>query len=221
MKIYSYVITWDKGFAPNPFGEHCTLATCKPKIRKSAQVGDWVLGTAGSRFGAKHRHLVFAMQVEETLTFQEYWDDPRFAYKKPVNVEKEQDEGCLGDNCYHKVNGKWVAEKSQHCPTKDDENDAVEEDVGVNEERNRLLIASKFVYFGDQAIAIPAQFRRPGYDSNGRPQNIVAGRGHKCNFSPWFVRDFLAWLEGVVDGRWQRWGEPLDMFVDLREKHRC
>ena len=36
MEIFSYVITHDSGFAPNPFGGFLTLATCKPKIRKSA-----------------------------------------------------------------------------------------------------------------------------------------------------------------------------------------
>ncbi len=45
MKIYSYVVRYDAGFAPNPFGEFSTLATCKPRIRKKIQVGDWVIGT--------------------------------------------------------------------------------------------------------------------------------------------------------------------------------
>jgi hypothetical protein len=34
----------DTGFAPNPFHDFLTLATCKPDIRKKAQIGDWVLG---------------------------------------------------------------------------------------------------------------------------------------------------------------------------------
>ncbi|WP_225761747.1 hypothetical protein [Acinetobacter sp. Marseille-P8610] len=34
MKIFSYVVSRDFGFAPNPFFNFCTLATCKPKIRK-------------------------------------------------------------------------------------------------------------------------------------------------------------------------------------------
>ena len=41
--LYSYVITRDYGFAPNPFGGICTLATCKPGIRNHATVGDWVV----------------------------------------------------------------------------------------------------------------------------------------------------------------------------------
>jgi hypothetical protein len=32
--LYSYVVRWDHGFAPNPFYETCTVATCKPYIAK-------------------------------------------------------------------------------------------------------------------------------------------------------------------------------------------
>ena len=32
--VYEYVMTSDSGFAPNPFHGTCTLACCKPKIRK-------------------------------------------------------------------------------------------------------------------------------------------------------------------------------------------
>lgn len=38
--LYAYAITRDLGFAPNPFHGFCTLATCKPGIRKTAKVGD-------------------------------------------------------------------------------------------------------------------------------------------------------------------------------------
>ena len=41
MNLYSYVITRDYGFAPNPFWNICTLATCKPQIREHALKGDW------------------------------------------------------------------------------------------------------------------------------------------------------------------------------------
>jgi len=41
--LYSYVVRYDSGFAPNPFGGYCTLATCKPEIRKTAQLGDWLV----------------------------------------------------------------------------------------------------------------------------------------------------------------------------------
>ena len=44
MKIYSYIVKRDYGFAPNPFYGYCTLATCKPVIRKHAEIGDIIQG---------------------------------------------------------------------------------------------------------------------------------------------------------------------------------
>lgn len=46
--LYAYSITRDFGFAPNPFHGICTLATCKPRIRKAANIGDWILGIGGA-----------------------------------------------------------------------------------------------------------------------------------------------------------------------------
>ena len=65
-KIYSYVVARDYGFAPNPFHGVCTLATCKPRIRKAADL-------VGSASQQRAGFLVFAMKVEDTLTFDEYF----------------------------------------------------------------------------------------------------------------------------------------------------
>ncbi len=45
MTLYTYFIPFDNGAAPNPFGGICTLAICKPVIRRNAKAGDWVVGT--------------------------------------------------------------------------------------------------------------------------------------------------------------------------------
>ena len=79
MKLYSYVVATDCGFAPNPFYDFCTLATCKPDIRERATVGDWVIGTgSGAKEKQRNGYLVFAMRVTETMSFDEYWKDIRF-----------------------------------------------------------------------------------------------------------------------------------------------
>lgn len=59
-KGYSYVVARDFGFAPNPFNGFLTLATCKPKIRKWAQVGDFVIGNANKQLNNK---LIYMMKV--------------------------------------------------------------------------------------------------------------------------------------------------------------
>jgi hypothetical protein len=105
VRLYSYVVARDYGFAPNPFYGFCTLATCKPNIRKTAQVGDWVIGT-GSKSKARDGQLVYAMRVSETMTFDEYWADPRFASKRPSLVGSLKQ--AFGDNIYHRTaDGGW------------------------------------------------------------------------------------------------------------------
>src|SRR5215475_1820360 len=71
-KVYIYVVDRDFGFAPNPFHGVCTLATCKPGIRNTVKVGDWVIGLGGRRLNATGR-CVFAMRISETTTYNEYW----------------------------------------------------------------------------------------------------------------------------------------------------
>ena len=110
MTFYSYILARDYGFAPNPFFGICTLATCKPTIRKKAKVGDWVLGTGSKCVG--DNLLIYCMKVSEKLTFDEYWDDYRFQVKKPVRNGSAIKQ--YGDNIYHSSNGIWKQSDSHH-----------------------------------------------------------------------------------------------------------
>lgn len=78
-----YVVDRDFGFAPNPFHGVCTLATCKPRIRGVAKVGDWVVGVGGSALKATGRCIYF-MQITGSLTFNEYWLHADFQSKRPA-----------------------------------------------------------------------------------------------------------------------------------------
>ena len=80
MTLYSYIVAYDDGFAPNPFRGVCTLACCKPKIRKGAKKGDYIVGIGRKSSGNR---VVFAMKVEETLVHDDYWHDERFRAKAP------------------------------------------------------------------------------------------------------------------------------------------
>jgi hypothetical protein len=115
INYYSYKLDHDYGLAPNPFGEYCSLAVCKSSIRKNKNlsVGDWIIGTGSKALGFEH-YLIYAMQVTEILTFDEYWEDERFQYKKPVlNGSLIQ---MYGDNFYHtdKNTGEWIQDQSAH-----------------------------------------------------------------------------------------------------------
>lgn len=113
MTLFSYVIEHDLGFAPNPFHRVCTLACCKPQIRKVAKAGDLILGTgaAGPKLTG---HLCYWMRVDELLTFDEYWNDHRFRRKKPVMTGTTYLR--YGDNIYHhrRGGGGYEQEDSFH-----------------------------------------------------------------------------------------------------------
>lgn len=149
--LYSYAITRDFGFAPNPFHGVCTLATCKPGIRAGANVGDWVLGIGGSKLGGVSRKCILLMKVSEKISFQEYWDNPHYSLKKPLrNGSRVQ---MLGDNIYHKDDsGSWIQEDSHHSNP-----DGTPNLVNLNRDTgkcDRVLISNYFLYFGSAAVSV-------------------------------------------------------------------
>src|ERR1700722_9311751 len=98
-RVYIYVVTRDFGFAPNPFHGCCTLAACKPQIRKKARVDDWVIGMGGSRLKAIGR-CVYEMRVTATLSFNDYWAIEEYFDKRPVRNGSSL--MMVGDNIYHR-----------------------------------------------------------------------------------------------------------------------
>lgn len=48
-RLFSYTIPIDDGSAPNPFRGMCSLAICKPGIRRTAEEGDWVAGLGSKK----------------------------------------------------------------------------------------------------------------------------------------------------------------------------
>jgi hypothetical protein len=113
MRLHSYIVEHDKGFAPNPFHGVCTLAACKPKIRKYAGAGEYVIGTGSKKRGMQGR-LIYLMKIFEVITFDQYWTDRRYLRKRPVmNGSRAQ---RYGDNIYHRdpITQSWIQEHSFH-----------------------------------------------------------------------------------------------------------
>ena len=87
VRLFAYKQTHDSGFAPNPFYGVCTLATCKPRIRLHKREGDWIAGFTSRKLNGDaigEERLVFLMQVAEKIELGNYYTDPRFAAKIPV-----------------------------------------------------------------------------------------------------------------------------------------
>jgi hypothetical protein len=194
--LFSYVVARDYGFAPNPFFNICTLATCKPGIRRAAQPGEWVIGT-GSATRKRAGYLVYAMKIDEVMTFGEYWNDSRFAQKRPnLRGSKKQ---AFGDNIYHFAKGVWQQLNSHHSFSDGSPNRA---NIANDTQANRVLIGADFVYFGGAGPRIPTALR------NHNGANVCAGRGFKKNFSDAHVNDVIAWVRSLGTKGYA--GDPID-----------
>lgn len=152
-RVYIYVVDRDFGFAPNPFHGFCTLATCKPAIRNTAKVGDWIIGVGGKRLKATGK-CIFAMKITQKITFNEYWEKEEYRDKKPVrNGSKIM---MLGDNIYYKDGQQqWQQAHSHHSnPDGSTNTYNFERDT----KSNYVLISKHFYYFGEAAPLIPEEF---------------------------------------------------------------
>lgn len=198
MKLYTYVLDHDYGFAPNPFYGICTLATCKPEIRAHAAVGDYIVGT-GCAKRRRRGFLVYFMQVEEIITYDEYWADPRFEKKRPFLHSSKM--RSFGDNIYHRdpVTGNWNQENSFHSLPGGQHNPLnLEHDT----HSDKVLVGSDFTYWGGTGPKIPQCFR------NFNGDDVCAKRGHRVNFVDGLVTDFIAWIRGINEHGYV--GRPLD-----------
>jgi hypothetical protein len=180
--VYIYVIDRDFGFAPNPFHGVCTLATCKPRIRNAAQIGDWVIGIGGSRIKATGK-CIFAMRITRKITFNEYWKNPEFNDKKPVrNGSKKM---MVGDNIYYyNLDSKeWSQAPSHHSLPDGSVN---KDNRSRDTQSQNVLISNHFYYFGCNAPLIPEKIlMRIGYKN---------GINHR-KFSHDQAKELIDWLE--------------------------
>lgn len=147
-RLFSYLMTHDTGFAPNPFHGTLTLATCKPGIRRTKREGDWVAGFASgalvkaSKVKINDQGLIYLMRIGKILSLDEYFIAPQFQAKKPssqINTDRNlQDD--YGDNIYcHDAMGNPEQLKNGNHFSGD-----IEHDIGGK----NVLIADKFYYFG-------------------------------------------------------------------------
>lgn len=193
--LHSYVLKHDSGFAPNPFHGVCTLATCKPRIRRDAEVGDWVIGTSSKRYAEDGYYLVYAMKVtREPITFAEYHQTPEFEDKKPHGPDPE---GWRGDNIYRPVeDGYEQVDNPSHGPSE------VEHDLSTD----RVLVSDRFLYLGREMLPLPDKLE---FVANaGNP-------GRKNQFTEDEVDLFVGWLTRKAARLDLPWNEPIARPNDL------
>jgi hypothetical protein len=203
--IRVYVQPWDFGMAPNVDGGVCTLATCKPAIRRNTKLGrEWVLAVgavktvmhvAGGKktFENWKDRLVYAMIPDERLTYDEYFNDPRFAAKIPHSRQEP------GDNIYH------LDRTGKHYEAVDCVNDIHRSDSqlrfdpdfsAADMQAPVAMVAHDFWYWGENAPHLA--------DTGLKPKTIEtlmhAKRGHLVVRDPEIIRDVVDWLRAQEPG---------------------
>ena len=191
MRVWSYKVTRDYGFAPNPFFGWCTVACCKPKMRRGATVGDLIFGCGSAKLKNIGR-VIYGMRITEKLTFDQYWNDERFAHKRPTYAAGKA--LAFGDNIYHhNIAGNWIQENSHHSYA-----DGVFNELNATRDlgADAVLISDDFVYWGASCPDIPAKLRN--FDGDDLFPDT---RDLRNSYSPAFKAAVEHWFAELPRGR--------------------
>jgi hypothetical protein len=202
-RLFTYTIPIDDGAAPNPFRGMCSLAICKPGIRRTAKKGEWVagLGSKTAPSGDLSQRLVYAMLVDEVLSLEDY--DKRAPTDWPHRIPNAGSADLserLGDCIYDFSNGTPVQRPGVHGPINFDT------DLGGK----NVLVSRDFYYFGSRAIRLPNDLLPICHQTQGHKSKANA---------PYFER-FVTWLRGKNLTRGQIYGWP-DFIVDWAAVSSC
>jgi len=182
MCLFSYKLTHDSGFAPNPFWGALTLATCKPGIRRTKKEGDWIAGftskeLCGDEVG--HERLIYLMKVTSKIPINRYFEDTIFKDKIPCGIP---------DGRAAAETNRVPQSKTTCSPVRPTDNDVetpcvhqigdniykFEQGVFIRQIRNArhhlkhqkrdlsgeyVLVSKKFYYFGGRPVEIPDNVR--------------------------------------------------------------
>ena len=195
-KLYTYCIPFDDGAAPNPFWGICTLTICKPAIRRTAEIGDWIVGTGSkkSTLGDITGKMVYAMRVSKVMTMQEYdeWTAIKLPNKIP-DVKNPDVRRKLGDSIYDFSTRKPTQRIGVHGSSNTDTDLS-----GVN-----ALLSDHFFYFGDAPHQLPANLLKIVHHT----------QGHRVWLNQPFVPDFIKWLDSLHLKPNHLYGKPaLELF---------
>jgi len=197
-RLFTYTIPVDDGAAPNPFRGICSLAICKPGIRRVAKPEDWVagLGSKDAPSGDLSGHLVYAMRVEEVLSLREYDRQAplRWPHRIP-NLQSADLSERLGDCIYDYSSGG--PKPKQRPGVHGSANESI--DLGGE----NVLLSSDFYYFGNRAWKLPDYLRPIRHQT----------QGHRSNSNAPHFDKFVMWLRGLRLAPGQLYGWP-DFIVD-------
>jgi hypothetical protein len=180
MRLYTYIVKYDRGLAPNPYWEWCTLAVCTPNhMGARARKGDWIAGFLSKERGNR---FLYAMELaEDRIRMDRYFQRTEFQSKKP-NLKGNWMQRC-GDNFYSlRPDGLW----QQHSNRYHYGQGCLEQDTRCP----FVFVAKRFWYFGRSATSVDPRFL----------PLIPDRQGIRHNHDPGLVRQFCEWLSTLDQG---------------------
>lgn len=225
--LFTYSLVTDSGAAPNPFGGVCTLALCKPRIRRgSVGEGDWVAGVAGHTFGEKHGNLAYAMKVAQKVGFDEYdalcrekWDikipdkesdnlqkrlgDCQYCFRAPGGNLRVRCDGCqFGCKTTRYAHGRQGSVKVSGYARQRPGPHRIEF-AGGDLGGQFVLIAEDYYYFGEDAVPFSRGLLNANIGRNASGDKRL--RAHRKHGDA-DCQKFVAWL---TSGKFDAWrGKP-------------
>jgi hypothetical protein len=154
-------------------------------------VGDWIVGLSPKASGNR---VVYAMQVEEILRFEDYYRDERFAAKIPDMDSKDVKRKC-GDNIYEPLQDEGFR---QVCPCM--HSNGLEQNPKKMQRDlsgKNVLISKNFHYFGSQGPELPSDLNK-----------LKVGRAYRNSFSEEIISRFLQFIAEHpkgISGQPSRW----------------
>jgi Nucleotide modification associated domain 2 len=190
--LYSYCLRFDDGAAPNPYWGTCTLAICKPAIRRTAKAGDWVagLGSRNSPIGDISACLVYAMRVTSVFTLQDYDKLCRTTLAEKIPDWTSPDFRRKVGDCIYDFGGREQPKlrRSVH-------NEANRE---TDLSGSKVLLSRHFYYFGNKPIQLP-EILLPIVHST---------QGHKSRANAQHIDSFTNWIGSLGLQNNSLLGEP-------------
>lgn len=183
VRLFSYKMTHDTGFAPNPFHGILTLANCKPCIRKCKKDGDWIAGFSSKELNGDKtgkERLIYLMKVTDKISYNEYWNNPLYKLKKP-NLSSSHTIDKAGDNIYKptKINAEFNTDFEQVSNKNHNEKNKDHDLSG-----KYVLISECFYYFGSSPIEIDKEIR----PTIPKGQSAHGVRTHEIEKTEKFIR---------------------------------
>jgi len=182
-RLFTYKVRFDGGTAPNPFNKVCTLAICKPIIRRVATKGDII---AGFGIHGESNQLVYVMIVEERLCWKEYI--------KRCNSELQgkipKSEKDFGD-CIYEVDEFGNVAKVPRLDTRSRHNESsYSKDV---ERGKNVLLGKIFWYFGSgekykDSLRLPKELK----------EIVPYKQGHRSNANRNLAQEFIKWFNQII-----------------------